>query len=155
MPPAKPTYVQLHDVATTDLLGVLNNQHVRRHLVTHDMFDVDTADAWVRDKQAMNLRDDCRIRGIRVGDRFAGWCGVQALDGEVELAIVLDPGHWGMGHQVFRDVMDWARELGHETVLIHLLDTRPEYRFLRRIATQMTVTRHMGRTFTTYRLPVR
>lgn len=152
--PANLTYVQLHHLSTADLLGLLNDPQVRRHLVVHDMFDAGTADAWLRDKQTMDLREDCRIRGIRVDDALAGWCGVQAIDGEHELAIVLDPDHWGLGPRVFRDLLGWAGELGHETVLIHLLDTRPMYRFLQRIATQSTVTHHLGRRFTTYRIPV-
>lgn len=71
-----------------------------------------------------------------------------------EIAIVIDESHWGIGPRVFRDVMGWASELGHEVISIHLLHTRPEYRFLQKIAKRVYTTDLLGERFTTYELAV-
>lgn len=71
------------------------------------------------------------------------------------MAIVLDDKFWGMGKTVFNDIMRWAKELGHDEVFIHLLHTRPEYRFLRKISKNVFETQLLGDKFTTYQIPVK
>ena len=66
--------------------------------------------------------------------------------------MILDPELWGL---VFDDMMCWAKALGHEAIVIHLLDTRPDYKFLRRIATNVSVSELLGHRFLTYQLSVR
>lgn len=45
-------------------------------------------------------------------------------------------------------------ELSDKTVLIHVLDTRPKYRFFRKMALRVYSSKMLGRTFTTYELAV-
>lgn len=90
-----------------------------------------------------------------VDGQLAGWCGILLTEGEYEIAIVLEDRFWGEGKAVFREVMGWAEELGHQTIRLHLLHTRPEYRFLRRISRDVFESEIMGSHFTTYVLDVR
>jgi GNAT superfamily N-acetyltransferase len=83
-----------------------------------------------------------------------GWCGIQQEGGEYEIALVLDDRYWGLGRKIFRELMSWATELGHQTVYVHFLHTRPEYKFLRKIANSVYENEIMGNKFTTYRLSV-
>ena len=50
--------------------------------------------------------------------------------------------------------MIWCHELQHHTVYIHLLHTRPSYRFLEMLAQRTFETNMMGDKFTTYELNV-
>jgi hypothetical protein len=50
--------------------------------------------------------------------------------------------------------MCWAKELGHQEIIFHLLETRPEYKALKRKATKVQKTELLGRRFTTYFISV-
>jgi len=50
--------------------------------------------------------------------------------------------------------MVWAKEMGHKEIMFHLLETRREYKSLKRKATKVQKTKLLGRTFTTYYLSV-
>lgn len=96
----------------------------------------------------------CRVRALVIDGALVGWCGIQP-DGEgVEIAIVIAKAGWGAGIAIFKEMMGWARSMGHREVLFHLLDTRPAYRFLARRSTRVKKTTLSGRGFTTYYLSV-
>jgi len=102
----------------------------------------------------MDSANGCRVRGIVSNTSVVGWCGIQLEDSKYEIAIVLDDKYWGMGKRIFNDMMNWAQELGHKEIFIHLLSTRPEYRFLRKISNKVYETEMSGRKFTRYQLSV-
>jgi len=147
-------YISLTKVDPSDFKALLNKQKTREHLVEHDLFDSKRLKSWIEEKLEMDRVKGCKVRGILANDIFAGWCGIQYLDEQYEIAIVLDPKYWGLGIRVFKDVMRWAKELGHDVVFIHLLHTRPEYKFLRKVAQEVYYTNQLGSEFTTYKLNV-
>ena len=61
---------------------------------------------------------------------------------------------WGFGIPIFKVLMCWANELGHKEILFHLLESRPEYKALNKMATKVHKTEQLGRYFTTYHIPV-
>ncbi|PCI12145.1 MAG: GNAT family N-acetyltransferase [Thiotrichales bacterium] len=150
----KLVYVPFDEIAAADFMKLLNQQKIREHLVEHGLFDAGSIKNWVKGKIEVDRTDGCRVRGIISENTFAGWCGLQLEDGKYEIAIVLDPKHWGIGTAVFSDIMRWAKELGHDEVFIHLLHTRPEYQFLRKIAKRVFESEQLGQKFTTYHLSV-
>ena len=75
-------------------------------------------------------------------------------DEKYEIAIVIDDDYWGLGIKIFREIMNWAKELDHRTVFIHFLHTRPEYKFLRKISKNVYESELLGSKFTTYELAV-
>ena len=85
---------------------------------------------------------------------LAGWCGIQKDNEKFELAIVISKSYWGTGPFIFKDLLSWAKEFGHQEVLIHLLETRREYRFLKRISTITHETKIFGKKFITYHIAV-
>lgn len=147
-------YVPLAEVAPAHWLALLNKPRVREHLVAHAPFDTARLAEWLAAKAREDAAPGCRIRAVLADGHLAGWCGLQAEDGGHELAVVLDDAYWGLGRPVFRQLMAWARELGHETVFVHLHHSRPEYRFLRRLARNVRPNRLLGEKFLTYELPV-
>lgn len=147
-------YVNFSEVAKADFVRLLNNPRVREHLVEYEAFDVESIDTWINEKEKTNSTPGCKIRAIVINDRFAGWCGIQQVNEQFELAMVIDDKYWGIGTRVFHESMSWAKAQGHHEVVLHLLESRPEYRFLHKLASSVSKTNIMGREFTTYHLAV-
>lgn len=147
-------YADLQALDRLELLALLNKEKIRAHLVAHAQFDATSLEAWIADKVKVDTAQGCRVRGIKVKGAVAGWCGIQFEDGAYELAIVLDAAYWGIGMRVFKELMGWAAELGHASVVLHLLNTRPESRFLKKIALRVSETTLFGQKYTRYTLKV-
>ncbi|MFA0814063.1 GNAT family N-acetyltransferase [Microbulbifer epialgicus] len=147
-------FIDLSHVKIGELLTILNEQKIRKHLIEHAYFDVASLRQWVENKIKIDLLPGCRIRAVYINGILAGWCGIQPDDKGFELAIVISQKFWGSGTLVFKELMRWAKELGHKEVLLHLLESRPEYRILKRVATQVHKTELLGRSFTTYYIGV-
>ncbi|MDF2391672.1 N-acetyltransferase [Aeromonas sp. 2MA4] len=129
------------DVSAEDFLPLVNDETVRKHLIDHPPFDAASVRVWMDGKIRIDMLPGCRVRALVIDGALVGWCGIQP-DGEgVEIAI-------------FKEMMGWARSMGHREVLFHLLDTRPAYRFLARRSTRVKKTTLSGRGFTTYYLSV-
>ena len=143
-------------------MSLLNDPQVRAHLVDHPAFDSVSLEQWIQEKMAVDATPRFRVRAIRApsdDDALVGWCGLQpdfsgGSDGVADLAIVLAPSHWGLGRLVFREMLGWASELGHQEVKLHLLESRREYRALRRKALSVVRSEWAGRHFVTYRFAV-
>lgn len=142
-------------VIPEDLIAVVNEDSLRKHLIDHPYFDTTSIRSWMEDKIKTDTIKGCRIRAVIINGVLAGWCGIQPDNNRFELAIVISKRFWGFGIPIFKTLMNWAEELGHKEVLFHLLDSRPEYKFLKDIATNVHKTKLLGRCFTTYHLAVK
>ncbi len=147
-------YVEFQDVDPQDFLPILNKQTTREHLVDHVLFDAVEAERWMLDKVRVNQVDGCKVRAVMINSMLAGWCGIQYENEGYEIAIVIDDKYWGVGKRVFVDIIGWAKGFGHKTVCIHLLHTRPTYKFLNRLASRVYESELLGSKFTTYELHV-
>jgi hypothetical protein len=147
-------YVKLNDVNPAEFLPLLNKQKIREHLVDHPLFDAGTVKTWLDEKIDVDCAQGCKVRAIIVDKQLAGWCGIQPENEKYEIAVVLDDGYWGLGRTIFRELMVWAKDLGHKTVFIHFLHTRPEYKHLRKISKNVYKSKLLGSKFTTYELTI-
>ena len=147
-------YRAINQVDPEQLLSLLNKERVRSHLMRHPRFDRESLQKWLNDKLEMDSTPGCRVQAIVVEGQCVGWCGIQRGTSEYEIAVVLDDSHWGLGRRIFRHLMAWAQEFGHQTVSIHFLHTRPEYGFLRKMAKRVYKSEIQGNKFTTYTLAV-
>ncbi len=145
-------YLKFNTINPSDFLPLLNSNIIRKHLIEHELFTVETLTAWMNSKIEVDAISGCKVRAIIYEDELAGWCGIQLEDGKYELAIIIDDKYWGLGKKVFKDMMCWAKELGHKDVYIHFLHTRPDYKFLKNIAKNVYPTELFGNVFTTYQL---
>lgn len=148
------TYEKLNKICPADLIPLLNNHKIREHLIEHELFDESSAKDWIKSKIKVNSSQGCKVRAILIDKQLAGWCGIQLEDKKYEIAIVIDETYWGLGRTIFMDIMSWAKQLGHRTIYIHLLHTRPEYKFLRKISINVYISDLLGSKFTTYELAV-
>lgn len=146
------TYRPLNAIAPSDLLALMNDSDIRTHLIEHPLFDLTSLAQWVDDKVQVDAQPHCRVVAIFIADQLAGWGGVQPDDDNYEIAIILAKPFWGYGIRIFKDMVDWARTSGLKQIVIHLLNTRKEYRFLKKAATSVTHRQLMGHEFTTYQL---
>jgi len=147
-------YVKLGEINPNDFIPLLNNQKIREHLIEHAVFDTDSVGAWIKTKIKVDSTSGCRVRAIIFNKQLVGWCGIQLEDKKYEIAIVINDKFWGLGKGVFYDIMRWAKNLGHDEIFIHFLHTRPEYKFLRKISTDVYESELFGNKFTTYQLAV-
>ena len=102
------------------------------------------------DKRRIDALPGCRVRAVLIHGALVGWCGFQPDEEGVEIAIVLARAGWGRGMAIFHEMMGWARSMGHQEVIFHLLDTRPPYKALARRATRVKKTILSGCLFTSY-----
>jgi len=148
------SYSEIHEVNPNDFIELLNSKKTREHLIEHEPFDSETINTWIKSKEKVNATKGCKIRAISCDNELAGWCGIQYESGKYEIAIVINDKFWGIGKNVFQEIMCWAKELGHNKVEIHLLESRPEYKFLQKISTNVFESQVLGRKFITYQLDV-
>ena len=146
-------YYPLAEAAPEQLLAIMNDIHTRTHLISHPEFTLQSLASWVAGKQKEDQQPGCRVCAADINGELAGWCGIQRSEKDYELAIVIGSGFWGAGPVIFRDMLGWASEMNHSEVVFHLLDSRGEYRALRKMASEVISTRLMGRDFRTYRIP--
>jgi len=147
-------FVHFNHVNPEDFLPVVNDPTVRKHLIDHTHFDSVSIREWMKGKTQSESIPGCRIRAVFIGGALAGWCGIQPDENGFEIAIVISKRFWGFGISIFRTLMCWASEFGHREIVFHLLETRPEYKSLKRQASKVQRTVLLGRNFTTYFIPV-
>ena len=144
----------LCDVDLNELSNILNKQKIRIHRIQHDQFNAESINAWVNEKIRVDQQPGCRVRAVFIDEKLAGWCGIQPDGDSYEVAIVIDDQYWGTGLTIFKQVMQWATEFGLERVMIHLLETRKNYKFLNKMAVKKITTHMLGHDFVTYILAV-
>lgn len=147
-------YVKLTEINPDEFISLLNKQKIREHLIEHELFDESRVKQWLESKIEVDLIQGCKVRAIVIDKQLAGWCGIQNENKNYEIAVVIDEDYWGLGRIIFRDIMVWAKELGHKTIYIHLLYTRPEYKYLRKMSKKVYESELLGSKFTTYELAV-
>ncbi|MBJ7539007.1 GNAT family N-acetyltransferase [Marinomonas transparens] len=147
-------YVKFSEVNPESFLPLLNKLKIREHLIQHELFDRDSAAAWMKSKVDVDASHGCKVRAINVDDQLIGWCGIQLEDAKYEIAIVIDDGSWGLGIKIFHEMMGWAKAMGHDEVYIHFLHTRPNYKFLQKMAKKTYESDILGNKFNTYLLAV-
>ena len=147
-------YLKFNEIDPNQFIPILNENSIREHLIHYDQFDSQSIHEWVKGKVEEDSIPGCRVRAVLVDNALMGWCGIQKEEKHFEIAIVIAQSAWGIGLSIYRDMMGWVKELQHEEVVIHLLESRPEYEFLKRKSSKTYETNMLGRTFRTYHLRV-
>lgn len=132
----------------------MNDSAVRRHLVGSTKFNSTSLEAWINQKSATDRAGGCKVAGVLIDGDYAGWCGIQHEDdGTFGLGVILDQKFWGHGWTILQDLVDWSRDLGHDEVFIHLLESRPVSKaLLKRFNAKLDTVDMLGRSFHRYRI---
>ncbi len=149
------SFVSLDAIAPERLVALHANPQVRRHLpLATDDFDLATCRRWIADKQALWAQHGYGPWAILVDGQFAGWGGLQPEGDDADLALVLDPRHWGRGPSVVRRMLRWAfTQRGLPSVTALLPPSRVRLGALRRLGFEPSgVARVGGLAFARFRL---
>ena len=147
-------FVRLRELPTASLLSLVNDPGLRRHMpLATGMSEVEVNE-WVRTKEQHWDELGFGPWGILVEGRLAGWGGLQPLNEDVEIALVLLPKFWGWGGVVLSLLKRYAfEEVRLPHVLAALPPTRGDARGLLRLGFRLVETMDIeGDRFVVYRL---
>ena len=128
-------FAHLSDIAVADLVGLLNDAEVRRHMPLSDGNNTpESALAWAAAKDAQWAENGYGPWAIRVDGRFAGWGGFQKEGEDADLGLVLLPAFWGHGGAIHAAMLKKGfAELGFDSVTILLPPSRVRLKSLARL----------------------
>ena len=147
-------YIKFENIKAERFLPVLNDETIRGHLIKHAAFDSKTIQDWMNGKIKADKNDGCYIRAVQLDGKLSGWCGIDKDEKDFEIAIVISKNTWGVGISIYKHLIKWAKEYGHREVKINLLETRSEYRFLKKQASKVYKHEMLGRTFVAYHIQI-
>lgn len=149
------TLARLTEVDPDDLIGLMNDPLVRRHMpLAAGSFGPADCVAWVAAKEAIWRDHGYGPWAFLVDGVFAGWGGLQPEDDDVDLALVLRPAFWGQGWVIAERILAEAfGPLGFDDVTVLLPPTRGTAAAVRRFGFQPDGEVDVaGRTFLRFRL---
>src|SRR5690606_8943029 len=80
---------------------------------------------FISDKQKIWKEHGYGVWAFTIEEQFIGWGGLQPVDSDVEIALVLHPNYWGYGKIIYRKIIDYAfNHLRLKSVIILLPPSR-------------------------------
>jgi RimJ/RimL family protein N-acetyltransferase len=146
---------RLPEVDASDLIALMNDPRVRRHMpLSRDRFDAEACAAFIEKKESMWSEHGYGPWAFFIGGRFAGWGGCQPENGEPDLGLVLHPDFWGRGRAIYEAILDRAfGPMGFDSVTVLLPPGREHGRAVARLGFQAEGSLDLGgRVFMRYRL---
>ena len=119
-------FARLSDVDPQDIIDLMNDPEVRRHLPLLDgLFDADVCARFVAGKERMWSSHGYGPWALTQGDRFVGWGGLQPEGSDADVGLILHPSVWGSGRGLLDRFLDFGFEdVGLESVIALLPQTR-------------------------------
>lgn len=118
---------RLSKISIVDIIELNTNDRVLKQmpLANGTIFDEKKCIAWVNEKEKQWTEYGYGPWAFTIDGKFIGWGGLQYEDGDADLALVLHPQYWGVGKQVFNEIIKRAfNEMGFESITILLPPTR-------------------------------
>ena len=127
--------VPLNTVSEGDLLALMNDPRVGRHLpLLTGTFTSADCNAFLAAKQALWDTHGWGPYAFLIGGRFAGWGGLQAEGDDADFALVLHPDFWGWGRKIFERIRkDAFGQLGLPSITALLPPGRPNRHAITRL----------------------
>lgn len=127
-------FVPLASIAVTELLRMLSDTEVRRHMpLAGDDWDEVKAVEWARAKDSQWLENGYGPWAIRLDGEFAGWGGFQKEGDEADLGLVLLPAFWGHGAVIFRELLQRGEAMNLSIISVLLPPSRVRLKGLTRL----------------------
>lgn len=116
------TFARLSAVDPADLIALMNDPQVRRHLpLARGVFGPDACERFVAAKERHWAERGYGPWAFYVEGMFAGWGGLQAEGEDIDLGLVLHPRYWGLGAGLYARLAAEAFEtLGASSVIVLL-----------------------------------
>ena len=124
--PSSIAFKRLPEVDPADLIALMNDPLVRRHLpLARGTFGVAECARFVAAKERIWAEHGYGPWAFVIDGEFAGWGGLQPEGDEVDLGMVLRPRHWGAGRALYERLLAEAfGEMRLASVMILLPPSR-------------------------------
>jgi len=119
-------FKRLSEVDRSAIIRLMNNTLVRRHMpLARGDFGPAECDEFIAAKERIWEEHGYGPWAFVVDGEFAGWGGLQPEGDEVDLGLVLQPKHWGLGKLLYKEIISVAfGKLGFKSVTVLLPPTR-------------------------------
>ncbi|WP_175981934.1 GNAT family N-acetyltransferase [Burkholderia sp. BCC1630] len=126
---------RLTEVDVKEVVALNSNPLVLRHMpLAENTFDERKCLAWILEKESQWARHGYGPLAFFVDGKFAGWGGLQHESGDADLALVLLPEYWGMGHVIYQQIISMAfSQMGLASITALLPDTRRQRKSMQRL----------------------
>lgn len=148
-------FKRLTEVKKSEIIELMNNHLVGRQMpLLRGHFGENECDKFIADKEQLWAKYGYGPWAFVIDGQFAGWGGVQPLNGEADLALVLHPNYWGMGKVLYKEIMNRAfGEIGLNSVIVLFPLTRTRIKGLLRLGFKVDKQLYFGdEQFIRYRL---
>lgn len=145
----------LDQIKRADMMALMNHPLVRKHMpLLKGHFSKTDYEAFIAAKNQLWQTYGYGPRAFVINGHFAGWGGLQPQDGEVDLALVLHPDYWGLGHVLYQQLIDMAfGDMGLKSITILMPPTRIRVQGLLKLGFKKEAEVHIKNTrFIKYRL---
>lgn len=122
------TFTRLTEAPFEEVVRILNEPRITRHMPLSSPFDPDDARSWISAKDSQWEENGYGPWAIMIDGAFAGWGGFQREEDGPDFGLVLLPEFWGSGLEISRRILRWGFEAGEFPEVSVLLPTtrRPE-----------------------------
>ena len=133
--PSNIVFKRLPEVDPADLMALMNDPLVRRHLpLARGAFGEAECAGFVAAKERIWTEHGYGPWAFVIDDEFAGWGGLQPEGEDVDLGLVLRPRHWGAGRALYERILAVAfSEMRLASVIILLPPSRVRVRGVLRL----------------------
>jgi len=128
-------FKRLTEVDPDEIITLMNHPLVRRHMpLATGNFGIAECAQFIAAKERSWKEYGFGPWAFVVDGQFVGWGGLQAEQGEADLALVLHPDSWGQGKALYREIIRRAfDEMNFQAVTVLLPPTRKKTRALLRL----------------------
>jgi GNAT superfamily N-acetyltransferase len=120
--PARIEFKRLPDVDPADLITLMNDPRVRRHMpLARGAFGPAECARFVAAKERLWAEHGYGPWAFVIGGAFAGWGGLQPEGEDVDLGLVLRPEFWGAGRALYARIAAHAFDVLRAPSIIVLL----------------------------------
>lgn len=149
------TFVRLTEVELSEIVSHMSDPRIAEHmpLLTFE-WDVNVASNFINKKEECWARDGLGHWGFLANDKYVGWGGFQKEGNEWDFGLVLRPDAFGLGAQIARKAIDFAKADNRIPFVTFLLPpTRKNLGALKRLgAEQIGQIDYEGTEFLKFRL---
>jgi RimJ/RimL family protein N-acetyltransferase len=114
----------LTDVDRVDVIALMQHPKVICHMpLLTEKFDEPKYKSFIAAKEKMWKESGYGPWAFIQNGTFMGWGGLQPVDCDVEIALVLHPNYWGYGKALYEKIIQYAFEIRHLKSVIILFPT--------------------------------
>jgi len=128
-------FKQLSEIDMADIMKLMNHPMVRRHMpLLVGQFDQSKYKSFIAAKEKTWEEKGYGPWAFTLNGIFIGWGGLQPVDHDVEIALVLHPNYWGQGKAIYDKIIKYAFEdQGLESVIVLFPPSRMQIKGILRL----------------------